>query len=82
MAAASSGETFELLAMRLMEGPTVFVIRVGALTSGTTKWLTGAGYWLNTQRDPFGIYPLTIAQSESPASFYKKKKIIGVATRA
>lgn len=42
------------------------------LAFGKTKRLTAAEYWLNTQQDPFGIHSLTITQSESPTSFYKK----------
>lgn len=42
------------------------------LAPGKTRRLTVAQYWLNTQRDPFGVHSLTITQNESPASFYKK----------
>lgn len=67
-------KTFELLAALLIRRPIrgVCDYRGRVLAFGKTKCLTVAEYWLNTQRDPFGIHSLTITQNESPASFYKK----------
>lgn len=67
-------KTFELLPALLIRNPIhgVCDYRVRVLAFGKTKHLTVAEYWLNTERDPFGIHSLTITQTESPASFYKK----------
>lgn len=67
-------KTFKLLAVLLIGRPIhgVCDYRGRVLAFGKTKRLTVAEYWLNTQRDPFGIHSLTITQDESPASFYKK----------